>query len=71
MRGAIGRDLESGDRLIFEYNTIDNRTVHMVGVRSPMTVEFIIDGTTTNRVQLDPWTGWGSGPCNKIIETKL
>ena len=71
-RGVIGREPAPGEEYVFEFDSVKPRSVHMVGVRSPLQVEFrIVDRgayDTTLRTTLQPWTGVAKAPCNEIIE---
>jgi hypothetical protein len=69
-RGALGRDVP-GDVFIFEYDSVDTRTVHSFGMRHPIKVEFISHGETTQRTILQPWRGIARGECSRIREVIL
>lgn len=69
-RGALGRDVP-GDVFIFEYDSAAVRTVHSIGMRHPINVEFICDGVTTERSILQPWRGIARGKCTRIREEVL
>jgi uncharacterized membrane protein (UPF0127 family) len=69
-RGAIGRHLEEGDRLVFDYDRPRLRLVHMLGVSHPLRVMFFVRGEVTSVQVLEPWTGYAVGRADRIIESK-
>lgn len=68
MRGVIGREPGPGDRYIFEFDSVGERSVHMVGVRRPLEVTWIAEGEETFSTTLRPWVGYGSAPADVVIE---
>ena len=69
-RGVIGRYPDSADRYILRYNTIDERGVHMVGVRKPLKVTWMAGDEITRQEILEPWTGTACARADKIIEER-
>ena len=67
-RGVIGRYPDPGDRYIFEWSTIADRPIHMLGVTRPLIVEWHQRGAMVRREQLRPWVGWASHPADRVIE---
>lgn len=71
-RGVIGREPDPGEEYVFSFDSVKPRTVHMVGVRKPLEVEFrIVDRCAYERTYvttLRPWIGVARAPCNLIIE---
>jgi hypothetical protein len=70
LRGVIGRYPEPGQRFIFEFETVEKRLVHMVGVSRPLLVEFVVCGRLQESVVLPPWLGVASQRCDKVIERR-
>jgi len=67
-RGVIGRYPDRGDRYIFEWSTIADRPIHMVGVTRPLTVEWHQRGAMVRREQLRPWVGRATHAADRVIE---
>lgn len=67
-RGVIGRRVDPGDRFIFEYDDVAPRTIHMVGVRVPLRVEWWIGDKLVDVRDLRPWTGWGRARADRVVE---
>lgn len=68
LRGVIGREPSPDERYIFEFDTVAERSVHMVGVREPLHVTFIAEASQTLDVELRPWTGYASARADRVIE---
>jgi len=68
-RGVIGREPTHDERYIFKFDSTQERSVHMVGVTSPLLVRWLIDDTVTNEAVLQPWIGHASARANTIVET--
>jgi hypothetical protein len=68
-RGVIGREPNMGERFIFEFDEVDDRLVHMVGVTKPLLVKFMLDGAVTFETRLQPWIGHARAQCDTIVET--
>ena len=69
-RGVIGRYPEPDERYRFEYDEVAQRSVHMIGVRRPLQVTFLIDGKVTGEAVLRPWTGVAKAPADTIVEER-
>jgi len=67
-RGVIARYPDPGDRYIFEWSTIADRPIHMVGVTRPLIVEWHQRGAMVRREQLRPWVGRATHPADRVIE---
>ncbi len=68
LRGVIGREPGAGDRYIFEFDDVAERSVHMVGVRQPLQVTWLADGDVVQERTLRPWIGYGSARADRVIE---
>jgi uncharacterized membrane protein (UPF0127 family) len=58
-----------GERYLFEFDEVAERSVHMIGVTQPLLVRFMLDGEITQEVVLQPWTGHARARCDTIVET--
>jgi len=68
-RGVIGREPAHDERYIFKFDSTQERSVHMVGVTSPLLVRWLIDDELTHEAVLQPWIGHASARANMIVET--
>jgi len=69
-RGVIGRYPGPDETYIIEYDSIDLRTVHMVGVFRPLYVQMLVDDEVTGEAVLRPIIGNMRGLCNRVIERR-
>lgn len=69
-RGVIGRYPDENERYIFEFDSVDYRPVHMIGVRRPLRVTWYVDGEVTKEETLRPWIGVGIGKADKVVERR-
>jgi len=69
-RGVIGRYPRADERYVIEYDSIDLRTVHMVGVFRPLHVQMLVDDEVTEEAVLRPIIGSMRGLCNRVIERR-
>lgn len=69
-RGVIGRYPAADEHYIIEYDSIDLRTVHMVGVFRPLYVQMLVDDEVTEEAVLKPIIGRMRGLCNRVIERR-
>jgi hypothetical protein len=69
VRGAVGRHLEEGDRLILEFDRAGLRLVHMLGVRYRLRVTFYVSGEVISSRVLEPWTGYAVARADRIVES--
>jgi uncharacterized membrane protein (UPF0127 family) len=67
-RGVIGREPAPGERYIFEFDEIAERSVHMLFVREPLLVRWLAHGEITQEVVLKPWVGHATAPADRVIE---
>jgi hypothetical protein len=67
-RGVIGRYPSDGERYIFEYDRPRVLGVHMLGVRRPLLVEWLLDREVVQTQVLDPWVGKGQAWADTVIE---
>ena len=68
LRGVIGREPGPDEAYIFEFDSVAERTVHTVGVRDPLRVEFYVGDHCVRSAELEPWTGRARHRCDRIIE---
>lgn len=69
-RGVIGRYPEQGQRVVFEFDEVAPRVVHMLGVRRPLSVEWWIGDERERTETLRAWTGIARADADTIIETR-
>lgn len=67
-RGVIGRYPDLDERYIFEFGSVKNRLIHMVGVTRPLRVEFFVGDELVTDTVLQPWTGHARARCDRVIE---
>lgn len=61
-------DLPSDFGLVFPFRRVRRRGVHMLFVREPLDVIWMIGGTVSRVEGLDAWTGTASAQCDAMIE---
>lgn len=69
-RGVIGRYPAPGERYVFEFETVESRLIHMVGVRQPLRVEWYVNGQLEAAKTLRPWIGWGRARADCVVERR-
>lgn len=69
-RGVIGRYPKPGQRVIFEFDDVGPRVVHMLGVRRALSVQWWIGDERERTETLRPWTGIARAKADTIIETR-
>lgn len=69
-RGVIGRYPDEDERYVFEFDTVARRPVHMVGVRRPLAVTWLIDGGIVHEETLRPWVGYAAADADTVIEER-
>jgi len=69
-RGVIGRYPDPNQRVVFEFERVAARLVHMVGVRRPLAVEWWVGDTQTHATTLRPWVGVDRAPADRIVEAQ-
>jgi hypothetical protein len=67
-RGVIGRYPTQGDQYILEWDHIDDRPIHMIGVRRHLVVDWWANGDMVAREQLHPWVGHATHRADTVIE---
>ena len=70
LRGVIGRYPEKGQSVIFEFDSVQSRSVHMVGVSRPLVVEFFVGEELVRTDKLRPWVGVAIEECDRVIERR-
>jgi hypothetical protein len=65
---VIGRYPRDGERYIFEYDKPRVLGVHMLGVRRPLLVDWLLDREVVQTQVLDPWVGKGQAWADTVIE---
>ncbi len=71
IRGLMFRDeIPEGYGLVFPFDEVKRRSVHMLFVRVPIDVVWVVDGKVTNVQTLSPWTGFGWGRGDMIVELR-
>jgi hypothetical protein len=69
-RGVIGRYPDVDERYVFEYEQPTTLTVHMVGVRRPLLVKWLLAGEIVRSEVLRPWVGHASARADTVIEQR-
>lgn len=68
-QGVMFRDeLPEGYALVFPFESVKRRSVHMLFVRVPIDVIWVTEEVVTKVRTLSPWTGFGWGEGDMIIE---
>jgi hypothetical protein len=68
-RGLMFRgDVPEGYGLVFPFDEPANRTIHMVFVRMPLDVLWLVDDEVTKVETLQPWTGIAHGLADTVVE---
>jgi hypothetical protein len=70
LRGVIGRYPEKGQSVIFEFDSVQSRSVHMVGVPRPLAVTFSAEGEVVREEVLEAWTGHATALCDRVVERR-
>jgi len=70
-RGVIGREPTPEQCFVFEFDDVDERAVHMVGVRSPLKVTWLIEGSINHEAVLKPWTGHDRARADMVLEESV
>ena len=70
VRGVIGRYPDEGEEYVFEYDRVAERGIHMLFVRRPLDVMWVVDGAVEHRETLEPWTGFGVHRADVVIESR-
>lgn len=62
------RSIPDDYALVFPFDAVDQRSVHMVFVPFPLTVVWLVDGRVEQVKRLSPWTGLGRERADMLIE---
>lgn len=69
MKGLMGRaSIPDSYALVFEFDDAARRTVHMLFVRTPLDVLWLVDDRVERRSTLAAWTGLGRASADTLIE---
>lgn len=69
-KGVIGRYPEPNERYVFDLDRPQYYPVHMIGVRRPLRVTWLLDGEIVHRKTLRPWLGVGMAKADTVIEER-
>jgi len=67
-RGLMFRRSFPGDALVFPFDGVGARTLHMVAVPFDIDAVWLRDGRVERVVGLSAWTGLGRAPADVVIE---
>lgn len=67
-RGAIGTRVDPGEELVFEFDDVRWRFLHMVGVRDPLEVEWYRGDELVKYERMRPMTGLSYAKADRAIE---
>jgi len=70
-RGVIGRHPDRGDRYLFIFDEVQDRTISMVGVTKPLKVQWLVEGEVVDTQVLRPWIGRHTAPADVVIEAAV
>jgi len=69
MRGLMGRSsIPSSYALVFGFDDVGTRTVHMLFVRTALDVVWLVDHQVQRVATLSPWTGLARASADTLIE---
>lgn len=67
--GLMGKTSVPEDyALVFQFDQPRSRTIHMIGVRTPIDVLWVSENEVTACQTLQPWTGLGRARADTVIE---
>ena len=61
-------EVPDGYALVFPFEEAANRTIHMLFVRVPLDVLWLVDDEVTKVETLRPWTGIAHGLADTVVE---
>jgi hypothetical protein len=61
-------EVPEGYALVFPFEEAANRTIHMLFVRVPLDVLWLVDDEVTKVETLQPWTGIAHGLADTVVE---
>ncbi|MFB6195905.1 MAG: DUF192 domain-containing protein [Haloplanus sp.] len=67
-RGLMFRHSFPGDALVFPFDGVATRTLHMVGVPFDIDAVWLRHGRVERVARLSAWTGLGRAPADTVIE---
>lgn len=67
-RGLMFRRSFPADALVFPFDGVDARTLHMVAVPFDIDAVWLRDGRVERVARLSAWTGLGRAPADTVIE---
>jgi len=70
-RGVIGQYPDPGDRYIFVFDDVQQRTISMIAVTKPLKVQWLVEGTVMQTKVLRPWIGRHTAPADVVIEAAV
>ena len=69
MRGLMFRRTIPEDfALVFRFDSVDTRDVHMLFVLTPLDVLWLVNGEVVRRERLEPWTGVAAAEADTLVE---
>lgn len=69
MKGLMGRaSIPASYGLVFTFDDVDSRTVHMLFVRTALDVLWLVDDRVERVSTLGAWTGLGRASADTLIE---
>jgi hypothetical protein len=68
VRGVIGRYPNDNEIYVLQYDNVKPRLIHMIGVKRPLRVTWIIDNSIVAEQTLQPWTGIARHRADCVIE---
>jgi hypothetical protein len=69
MRGLMfRRSIPDDYALVFRFDSVATRDVHMLFVPFPIDVVWVVDGRVRDIRQLSPWTGMAKAEADMLIE---
>jgi hypothetical protein len=67
---VIGRYPDPDQEYVFKFDDVQERHVHMIGVRRPLQVEWYGGEELVRVEKLAPWTGRASAKADRVIERR-
>lgn len=67
-RGVIGREPVRGEAYRLEWDQVKPRGIHMLGVRRPLDVLWLVDDVVQAVETLPAWRGHSSHPASSVVE---
>lgn len=62
---------EIDEALVFEFDGVATRRIHMLFVFEPLRVIWCRDGEVVQDEILEPWTGYGAADADSVIEVPV